>query len=601
MATTTLDNAFLYNAFIIGARNVISEKNSLNKINVFPVPDGDTGTNLASLMNSIIEKSMLKDTSLETMETIVDAAIEGARGNSGIIFASYINGFYEALKNDDLTVDEYIEMVTNAANQAYESINHPVEGTMITLMRAWATALNGLKDAGHSVIDLFSKAFDILQVELKKTTEMLAVLKQNKVVDAGAKGFVHFIEGFIKSIKGEKVTVEFQDVPEITEKLHIDHLDESQYRYCTEALLSSIDLDHKAIKAHLETLGDSLVVAGNKRRLRVHIHTDAPDQVFTYLASHGSILEQKVDDMIRQFEMVNHQKYKIALVTDSIADLPQSLVDQYQIHQFALGLMINGTTYYDKLTITSKSFYELMDSLDVYPTSSLPNPRTLENFFSQLTTYYDKVIVLSVSSKMSGTYQAFVDATNKFKAKDKKLAVIDTIQNSGAQGLLVLKAAQAIEAGMEFDDIVTYIEKLKKETKILVSVKTLKYMVRSGRVGKTTGIIGKIVNLKPVISIDDEGEGIIFDKGLSIRTSNKKILNHIKGILEFNEIEDYAIVHANADDRVASYEKIYTDLIGKPPTYIMNISPIVAMNAGIGTVAIAYVKGKSKLKDHSIN
>jgi DegV family protein with EDD domain len=599
MATTTLDNAFLYNAFIIGARNVISEKNSLNKINVFPVPDGDTGTNLASLMNSIIEKSILKDTSLETMETIVDAAIEGARGNSGIIFASYINGFYESLKNDDLTIDEYIEMVTYAANQAYESINQPVEGTMITLMRAWATALNSLKDAGHSVIDLFSKAYDVLQVELKKTTEMLAVLKQNKVVDAGAKGFVHFIEGFIKSIKGEKVTAEFHDVPEITEHLHIDHLDESQFRYCTEALLSSIDLDHKAIKAHLETLGDSLVVAGNKRRLRVHIHTDAPDQVFTYLASHGSIIEQKVDDMIRQFEMVNHQKYKIALVTDSIADLPQSLVDQYQINQFALGLMINGTTYYDKLTITTESFYGLMDTLNVYPTSSQPNQRTLENFFSQLTTYYDKVLVLSVSSKMSGTYQAFVDAASKFK--DKKIAVIDTIQNSGAQGLLVLKAAQAIDAGMEFDDIVAYIEKLKKETKILVSVKTLKYMVRSGRVGKTTGIIGKIVNLKPVISIDDQGEGIIFDKGLSIKTSNKKIYKHIQGILEFNEIEDYAIVHAKADDRVASYEKIYTDLIGKPPTYIMNISPIVAMNAGIGTVAIAYIKGKSKIVSKSVN
>jgi DegV family protein with EDD domain len=599
MTTTTLNNTFLYNSFIIGARNVILEKNSLNKINVFPVPDGDTGTNLASLMNSIIEKSILKDTSIETMETIVDAAIEGARGNSGIIFASYINGFYEALKNDELTVDEYIEMVTYAANQAYQSINKPVEGTMITLMRTWATALNGLKDAGHGVIDLFSKAFDILQVELKKTTEMLAVLKQNKVVDAGAKGFVHFIEGFIKSLKGEQVNVEFHDVPEITEQLHIDHLDESQYRYCTEALLSSIDLDHKAVKAHLETLGDSLVVAGNKRRLRVHIHTDKPDQVFTYLASHGSILEQKVDDMIRQFEMVNHQKYKIALVTDSIADLPQSLIDQYQIHQFALGLMIDGTTYYDKLTITTESFYKLMDSLDVYPTSSQPNQRTLENFFSQLTTYYDKVIVLSVSSKMSGTYQAFVDAANKFK--EKEIAVIDTIQNSGAEGLLVLKAAQAIESGMAFNDIVNYIEKLKKETKILVSVKTLKYMVRSGRVSKTTGLVGKIVNLKPVISIDDQGEGIIFDKGLSIKTSNKKIFNHVKNILEFNEIEDYAIVHANADDRVASYEKIYTDLIGKPPTYVMNISPIVAMNAGIGTVAIAYVKGKSKSKVESVN
>ncbi|MCD4826301.1 MAG: DegV family EDD domain-containing protein [Acholeplasmataceae bacterium] len=599
MTTITLNNTFLYNSFIIGAKNVILEKNSLNKINVFPVPDGDTGTNLSSMMNSIIEKAILKETSLETMETIVDAAIEGARGNSGIIFASYINGFYNALKNDELTIDQYIEMVTYAADQAYLSINKPVEGTMITLMRVWATALNDLKDVSKGALDLFSQAFAILQVELKNTTEKLAVLKQNKVVDAGAKGFVHFIEGFIKSLKGEQVSLEFHDIPEITEQLHIDHLDESQFRYCTEALLSSSDIDHKAIKSHLETLGDSLVVAGNKRRLRVHIHTDVPDQVFTYLASHGTILEQKVDDMIRQFEMVNHQKYNIALVCDSIADLPQSLVDQYQIHQYPLGLMINGTTYYDKLTIQSGSFYDLMDTLDVYPTTSQPNQKSLENFFSQLTTYYDKIIVLSVSSKMSGTYQAFVDAAAKFK--DKKIAVIDTMQNSGAQGLLVLKTAQAIEKKMDFDKIVDYINTLKQETKILVSVKTLKYMVKNGRVSKTTGLIGKIVNLKPVISIDNQGEGIIFDKGLSIKTSNKKIFNHVKGILEFNEIEDYAIVHANADDRAQSYTEVYTDLIGKPPTYIMNISPIVALSAGIGTVAIAYVKGKSKLADKSVN
>ena len=173
MQTIALNNTFLYNSFIIGAKNVISEKNNLNKINVFPVPDGDTGTNLASLMNSIIEKSSLKETSIETMQSIVDAAIEGARGNSGIIFASYINGFYESMHKDEITIEEYIEIVTNAYNEAYKSINEPVEGTMITVMRAWANALNTLKDASHSLLDLFSKAFDMLQVELKKLLKCL--------------------------------------------------------------------------------------------------------------------------------------------------------------------------------------------------------------------------------------------------------------------------------------------------------------------------------------------------------------------------------------------------------------------------------------------
>jgi len=592
MDTIALNNKMIYNAFVIGARNVISEKNSLNKINVFPVPDGDTGTNLASLMQTIIDKASMKDTTAETMQTIVDAAIEGARGNSGIIFASYINGFYESIDKEEITVDEFIAIINHAYDEAYQSINTPVEGTMITLMRAWGSALNSLKDAGHTVVDMFSKAYDMLQLELKKTTEILTVLKENKVVDAGAKGFVHFVEGFIKSLKGEEVSTEFHDIPEVTEALHIDHLDESQFRYCTEALVSANDLNVSDIKSFLNTLGDSLVIAGNKRRLRVHIHTDAPDQVFQYLASHGKILEQKVDDMIRQYEMVNHKKYDIALVTDSIADLPQELVDQYQIHQYPLGLMINDTTYYDKLTIYSKDFYKMMDSLEVYPTSSQPNPKSLENFFSQLTTYYDKIIVLTVSSKMSGTYQTFVDAISKFK--DQKIAVIDTIQNSGAQGLLVLKAAEAIDQKKSYDEIVSMIEKLKKESKILVSVKTLKYMVKGGRVKKVTGLVGKILNLKPVISIDDKGEGIIFDKGFSIKTSNKKIYQHVESVTKTHHIDKYAIIHANAPERAEAYEKIYTELIGKKPEYIMDISSIVALSAGIGTVAIAYIKGEEK-------
>ncbi len=592
MDTIALNNKLIYNAFVIGARNVISEKNSLNKINVFPVPDGDTGTNLASLMQTIIDKASIKDTTAETMQTIVDAAIEGARGNSGIIFASYINGFYESIEKDEITIDEFIAIINHAYDEAYQSINTPVEGTMITLMRAWGNALNSLKDAGHTVIDLFTKAYEMLQLELKKTTEMLAVLKENKVVDAGAKGFVHFVEGFIKSLKGEEVSVEFHDIPEVTEALHIDHLDESQFRYCTEALLAANDLNVGEIKSFLNTLGDSLVVAGNARRLRVHIHTDVPDQVFQYLASHGKILEQKVDDMVRQFEMVNHKKYSIALVTDSIADLPQTLVDKYQIHQYPLGLMINDTTYYDKLTIYSKDFYKMMDSLEVYPTSSQPNPKSLENFFSQLTTYYDQIIVLTVSSKMSGTYQTFIDATSKFS--DKNITVIDTMQNSGAQGLLVLKAAEAIDQNKSYDDIVSMIERLKHESRILVSVKTLKYMVKGGRVKKVTGLVGKILNLKPVISIDDKGEGIIFDKGFSIKTSNKKIFNHVESISKTHHIDKYAIVHANAPERAEEYEKIYTELLGKKPEYIMDISSIVALSAGIGTVAIAYIKGEEK-------
>jgi len=587
MNQNLLTNELIFNSFMIGAKNVINEKNNLNAINVFPVPDGDTGSNLASMMTSILERSKLGQDSMETMRSIADAAIIGARGNSGIIFAQYINGFSMGIKKEIIDKDAFVEIVTEASDCAYKAIAKPVEGTIITLMRSWALSLKHLKDAAGDFIDLMMKSFKQVKQDLVKTTEMLTVLKENKVVDAGAKGFVHFIEGFIKALKGEEVFMDFEEV-EMIDHPHVDHLDETQTRYCTEALLHDKHFNVDEIKPILETLGDSLVVAGSDRTLRIHIHTDHPEDVFAYLNSIGRIAEQKVDDMKMQFEVVNQRNYPIALVTDSIADLPVELVEKYQIHMVPLNLMINKTSFLDKLTIHSSRFYDMMNTLKVYPTSSQPNAKSLENFFSFLTTYYNDVIVLTVSQKMSGTYQSFVDAASKFGKHD--IRVIDSRQNSGAEGLLVLKAAQMIEAGKKMDDIVASLEKLRQQTKILVSVKTLKYMVRSGRVSKVTGWVGKVLNLKPVISIDEAGNGIIFNKGLSLRSSNNKIKKHVEEVQKTYGIETYAIVHANATNRANEYAKGYEEIIGKKPEYIMDISTVVAMNAGIGSVAIAYIR-----------
>lgn len=585
MQTLTLSNELIYKSFIIGAKNVISEKNGLNAINVFPVPDGDTGTNLSSLMTTIIERSKLEDNVASTMKSIADAAIIGARGNSGIIFASYISGFAESIDSQTLDIESFILTQEKAFNSAYHAISHPVEGTMITVMRAWANALNTFKKATSNVLELLNEAYEAVKLELARTPEMLKVLRDNHVVDAGAKGFVHFIEGFIKAFRGEDVEI---TETETVEEVHIDHLEDSQFRYCTEALLRGENIPIETIRETLDNYGDSLVVAGSPRTMRVHIHTDEPASVFAYLDQFGRIAEQKVDDMHRQFETANQRKFPIALVTDSIADLPASLIDYYQIHQIPVNLNMNDSSYLDKVTIQSSRFYELMDSLEVYPTSAQPNVKTLVNFFNFLTTYYKEIIVLTVSEAMSGTYNSFIEAKKQFP--NHKIAVVNSKQNSGAEGLLVLKAAKLIEAHVPYEEILQILDRLTHLSKILVSVKVLKYMVRSGRLTKVSGTIANLMHLKPVISIDEDGKGIIFAKALSVSSANKKIYQHMEEIAKQNDIEMYAIVHANALDRAQEYEALYTKLLGIPPVYIMDISTVVAMNAGIGTVAIAYLR-----------
>lgn len=584
--TYQITNEHIYKSFMLGAKYVIREKDQLNSINVFPVADGDTGSNLTSLMKSIILKSKMGKTIQETLTSISNAALFGARGNSGIIFAEYIHGFSSSVKQDPLTLTEFVDSMKVATKKAYASIEKPVEGTMITLMRRFSEMLDTLHRGSKDVLSVLQKAAEALKDELVKTKDQLPILKQSDVVDAGAKGYLHFITGFTNAFLGEDIEVESSDLPEA--HIHVESFSPEQTRYCTEVLIEGSKMNLDQVRSLLHPLGDSMVVTGHESLIRVHVHTNTPEKVFELIEPIGTIVDQKVDDMKRQFEVANHKKYNIALVTDSIADLPISYVEDNQIHVLNLSVIINDVTHFDKLTIKNERFYQMMDSLKTYPKSAAPNPKTIENLYSFLTTYYDEILVLTVSSKMSATYNAFIQA--KLFFNDKRITVVDSIQNSAAEGLLVYEASEQIKLGKSLNEISAYLEDIKHKTKILVSVKTLKYMVRSGRVKKVVGIAGKIMNLKPVISIDDDGNGIIFDKGFSQKMGDQKIFNHIESMVKAYGIKSYSLVHVNAPERAQYYETILTKMTGIKPLYTSDISTIIAMNSGIGTVAVAYIR-----------
>lgn len=591
MTTQVLDKERFYYSFMAGAKAVIKRKNHLNEINVFPVADGDTGSNLASLMQTILTKSNLDEDNSKTFKSITDAALIGARGNSGIIFASYLSGWLNALSDKDtIALEDFAAAIEAAVPYAYEAIENPVEGTMITLMKDFAEAFKTQKNTSNNFNTILEETLKTLNVSLENTKVTMQKLRNSDVVDAGAKGFIHFIEGFtLYMTTGEETAVDLDDAPSLDSTEHLDFGAET-YRYCTEALIKGENISQKQLKDTVKSLGDSVVVAGNNRILRLHIHTDQPQEVFYHLRSYGSIIEQKVDDMKKQHEIVHNRKFKTALVTDSIADLPKTYIDEKQIHVIPISLIIEDSNYYDKLTISSDKFYQFMDSLSTYPKSAQPNQKQVENFYSFLSSYYENIVVLSVSEKMSGTYNVFKQAAKVLENTKTNIRVINTMQNSGAEGLLVMKAQEWIEAGKSIDEIEAGLLDLRHKTKILVSVKTLKYMVRSGRLKKAVGIVGKAVNLKPVISIDDTGEGIIFDKAFSLNKATQKIKAHIDTIAKEKGIERFAIVHANAIDRANQYAKTFEAMLNMKPSYIIDISTVVAMNAGIGTVAIAYIE-----------
>lgn len=591
MSTQLINGEKIYYAFLSGATAVIKEKNELNKINVFPVPDGDTGTNLAFTMNAIIEDAKVLESAKKTLGTIADAALIGARGNSGIIFAQFINGLYIGLEDkQDISIRSFSTSVKEAVSYARKSITNPVEGTMITVMSDWSDSLESLKEKTEDFTEMFTNSLVVAMESVRTTPEKLKVLRDASVVDAGAKGFYYFLEGFAQFLKSGKIDMTKYDFDQIDIVEPAEHLIgnmDLSHRYCTEALVKGENLNIEDIRNALSDMGDSLIVAGNSSKVRIHLHTNSPAEMIETLMDFGQIIQQKADDMVRQYESGYKRKHKIALVTDSIADLPKELMDHHQIHMIPLNLLVEESIYLDKVTISPSKLYRLMEESNNYPSSSQPTPKGAENFLNTVAANYDSVIVITVSKKMSGTHDTLRNAAGKLAESGKKITVIDSKLNSGAQGLIVLKAAEEIAKGKPFEEVVQEIEDTIKNTLIYVSVDTLKYMVKSGRLKKVQGFAAKLLNLKPIVSIDKEGDGIIIGKVFSKKANSRKLISLVNQLVENKEIISYAIVHADAEEKATEYAKVFTNLIGKSPTYTTNISSIVAMNAGVGCVAIA--------------
>jgi len=564
MKCETLDAQRLYGAFSSGGYELIRKRDELNKINVFPVADGDTGTNLAMTLDSLINNSEVRATAGETLKSMSEAVLAGARGNSGIIFAEFIVGLSELLvKLEKITLDDFAHALKNAVRKSYEAIYSPVEGTILTVIHEWAHSIEEYKHLGDFSL-VFSKIFKRAKKSLDNTPNLLPVLKEANVVDAGAEGFFEFLQGITKFLVDGKVVT----IPEgvhISEELHTEmHGGEYPvFRYCTEGLVRGDGLDTVAIRDELQNVGNSLIAAGGDGMMRVHIHTDTPADIFKILARHGEIVEQKVDDMVREYEVTHSRKFPIALVTDSVCDLPAKLLDRYQIHMVPMNIQFGGVQYIDGSTITSSDIYNQIDTIHPYPSTSQPSPAAFRLLYSFLTTYYELVIAIHVSSALSGTYSVSLKEARKYP--DDKITVIDSKNNSGAQALMVLRAAEAIAAGKSHEEVVAEVEQAAEKADIFVSVPSLRYMVKGGRVSPLKGCIARLLNMKPIVSLDEEGSALLIGNAFSEKQNRKKLLRLAVKTMEKGNLRYYGIVHAQNPKGAQSFGRELEQLTGMPP------------------------------------
>ena len=591
-----INGHIIYNCFLSGYLRLLKNKSYLNKINLFPVPDGDTGSNMAQTMSHALQIDRIDISIGRTLEKISEKVLTGARGNSGIILSSFINSLSEyCMEKDSLNTADFSSALKEASRNTYKTINKPVEGTIITVIRVWADEMLFLSSRILDFAQLLVKSIPAAERALEKTVEQLPVLKKKGYVDAGAFGFVSFLKGISDMVHSgivpdKNIFLKDNSDPFIFNTLVKDpdlKKENINFRFCSEALLTDYNHETVSIKKHLNGMGDSLIVTGVSEKLKIHIHTNDPVKIFSTIKNYGRIIESKVDDMLLEYNSINNPVSETAVLTDSIADIPREYIDQYQIHTLNIEIDWKGGIFIDRMTVDSEELYYDLEKGEKIPKTSLPSPAKVKQMFLKLLSYYKSLVVITVSSELSGTWQVMENCAQELREKNYKVCVINSRLNSAAQGLVSAAAAEDAANHLSFESIIRNTEERIKKARIYVSVPTLKYMVRGGRVSPMKGAAAAVLNLKPVVSLDENGKSIKFAASFSRKNSIRKIADIISK--NKNNLERYCVVHSGIKEEADIFaSKLYKET-GIKADYIMEISSTVGIHTGRGALAAGII------------
>ncbi|HKJ16015.1 MAG TPA: DegV family protein [Xanthomonadales bacterium] len=516
-AIAYLDGPRLLRALTAGITHLFQRREYLNRINVFPVPDGDTGTNMAFTFKAILDAvggHRFEDVD-DVLARIAEAALDGARGNSGAIMAQYFQGIRESAQGCKLlTAESLARASTNGSQSAWKAMSEPVPGTLPTVLEDFSVELQRQVQQGQTDIHVvLENGLKAAQRSLANTPEQLPALKAAGVVDAGGQGFVDLLEGIWAFVTEGHVD-------EMPESLNDDNaaraevFEVGQHRFCTECVIEGQELDREAVMASLESMDvSSLVVAGSRNRLRIHVHTDSPGEIFLAAGNYGEIRQQKADDMSRQHGLLNHQG-TAAVVTDSGADIPIEEIDRLGIHMVPVRLSFGDQEFLDGVSIDPETFQKMLAEATEAPLTSQPPVGDFARQYSLLTSHGYSVVSIGLSKALSGTTGAAIQAASQFK--DGNVHVIDSLNATCGQGLLAMAAAEAAGRGYSSDEIVAMIQELIPRTRVFAVALDLGYAVRGGRVPAWAKRITGWLRVLPVLTASKKGEmspgGVIFGR-----------------------------------------------------------------------------------------
>lgn len=474
----------LAHSCIAGYENLVVWADLLDTINVFPVADGDTGTNLR------ISLSPLRDCSSDMVASVQRLAAT-ALGNSGNIAAAFLGPF---LTHD---AGELAELALQGQHQAFQAIHKPVSGTMLDIFDALVICLQGEQKQQLSLSDVRQQLGDAVA----NTANRLSALEEAGVVDSGALGMFVFFDGFFQQyINGNATATPVMELfGSRLLQLAASYQPEKSGEYCVEVVLA-IDKQDVALSEEIATFGDSVVFVPGETETKVHLHTRNPDRLREQLSALGTI-ESWTDEAIDpQLHSANEKSFAgntIRIMSDAAGSIPLDLAQQHGIILLDSYIVTKDQALPESLCLPEKLYPQMQKGAKVSTAQASNNERNLH--YQAACAQYEKVLYICTGSAFTGNYFTAQKWQEKNTAEDR-FEILDSGAASGRLAVIALITARFAETGASAIDVLILAKKLSRQAKEYVFINELKYLVAGGRVTKTKAFFADLLHMKPVIS-----------------------------------------------------------------------------------------------------
>ncbi len=484
MPQTTSNSLLFAGSCIAGYENLVVWADLLDAINVFPVADGDTGTNLR------VSLSPLRDCGSDLAVSVQKLTATGI-GNSGNIAAAFLSSFLNA-------EGELAALAIEGQQQAYNAIHKPVSGTMLDVFDALVFCLQETEFT-------FSAIRKSLREAVKNTANRLHVLEDAGVVDSGALGMFVFFDGFFQQyINGKAEATPIMDLFGRRLQLASSYQPEKSGEYCVEVVLAT-NKEDSVLSEKIANIGESAVLVPGETGTKIHLHTKNPDDLRKQLSSMGNVVswtDEAIDPLLHSQNDKSFVNNQIRIMSDAAGSIPLALAKQHGIILLDSYILASDQAFPESLYLPEKLYPLMKKGVKVSTAQASNNERYLH--YEAASAQYGKVLYICTGSAFTGNYSISAKWKEEDAAGDN-FEILDSGAASGRLAVIALLTARFAETGADITDVIALAKQLSEQAEEFVFIDELKYLVAGGRVTKTKAFFADLLHMKPVISPHSEG------------------------------------------------------------------------------------------------